>query len=98
MLEGDGFDVVGEAVDGRAAITLTRELDPDVVLLDVALPDGSGFDVAAQLRPARSDVVLISSRTRADLGPRVDTGGVRGFIPKDELTSDAVRALLRGDS
>jgi DNA-binding NarL/FixJ family response regulator len=94
LLERDGFDVVGEADDGASAIELARELDPDVVLLDVVLPDTTGFDVAEELRGERSEIVLVSSRTRADLGPRLHVTSALGFIPKDELTSEAVRALL----
>ena len=94
MLERDGFDVVGEAADGASGLTLARELDPDVILLDVALPDGSGFDVAERLRIEGPDVVLVSTRERADLGPRLEAAPALGFIQKDELTSDAVRSLL----
>jgi len=94
MLEHDGFDVVGEAGDGASGIALTRDLDPDVVLLDVALPDVSGFDVAERLRADRSEVVLISSHDETDLGARIHTVGARAFIPKEQLSSAAVRALL----
>jgi CheY-like chemotaxis protein len=95
MLERDGFAVVGEAADGASGLTLARELAPDVILVDVALPDGSGFDVAERLRVDGPDVVLVSTRERADLGPRLDSTPALGFIQKDELTSDAIRSLLR---
>ena len=95
MLEQDGFDVIGEAEDGAAGLELARRLDPDLVLLDVALPDTSGFDVADALEAERPQVVLVSSRDRADVGPRLRATPTRGFIPKDELSPDAVRALLR---
>jgi DNA-binding NarL/FixJ family response regulator len=94
LLERDGFEVVGEADDGASAIELARELDPDVVLLDVMLPDTSGFDVAERLRGGRSKIVLVSSRTRTDLASRLDGTSALGFIPKDELSSEAIRALL----
>jgi DNA-binding NarL/FixJ family response regulator len=89
----EGFDVVGEAADGATGIALTHELDPEVVLLDVALPDLSGFDVAERLA-GRATVVLVSSRERRDLGPRVRLCGALGFIPKDELSGEALAALL----
>jgi DNA-binding NarL/FixJ family response regulator len=95
MLERDGFAVVGEATDGASGLTLAGELDPDVILLDVALPDGSGFDVAERLRLAGPHVVLVSTRERADLGPRLDSTPALGFIQKDDLTSDAIRSLLQ---
>jgi DNA-binding NarL/FixJ family response regulator len=97
LLELDGFDVIGEAVDGASALDLARELEPELVLLDVALPDTSGFDVAEQLAGAPSKVVLISSRERRDFGRRVIESGALGFIPKDRLSGAALNALL-GDA
>ena len=94
LLERGGFDVVGEADDAASGLELVHELDPDLVLLDIVLPDSSGFDVAEELRAGRSQVVLVSSRQGADLGPRLRDAPALGFIPKDELTSEAVRALL----
>src|SRR5947209_14838841 len=63
MLEADGYEVVGEAVDGASAIDAVRELAPDVVLLDVRLPDTDGFQVAARLAAngATPAIVLTSS-------------------------------------
>jgi len=98
MLERGGFDVVGEAGDGAAGIELALELDPDLVLLDVVLPDTTGFDVAEALHAERPEIVLISSRDRDDLAPRLRDTTALGFIPKDELTSDAIRALLDSES
>lgn len=98
MLEREGFDVVGEAADGASALALARELDPQVVLLDVALPDRSGFDVAEELAGARPKVILTSSRRRTDFGRRVLRSGALGFVPKDLLSGDALHELLRGDA
>ena len=96
LLTAGGFEVVGEAADGHAAITAARTLQPDVVLLDIQLPDIDGFEVTARLRDGgtRPVVVLISTRDRTDYGPRVDRCGARGFIPKAELSGPAVHALL----
>jgi DNA-binding NarL/FixJ family response regulator len=96
LLTSGGFEVVGEAADGHAAVTATRRLRPDVVLVDVQLPDIDGFEVASRLRensvgPA---VVLTSSRERTDYGERVSRSGAHGFIPKVELSGAAIRALL----
>jgi DNA-binding NarL/FixJ family response regulator len=92
LLELGGFDVVGEAVDGASGVELARELEPDVLLLDVVLPDMSGFDVAE--RVVGSKVVLVSSRARTDFGLRLDQSRAIGFISKDELSMQALRELL----
>ena len=96
LLEAEGFDVIGEAGDGQAAIAAAQQLQPDLVLLDVQLPDLNGFDVAARL--AELDlpcaVVLTSSRNAAEYGPLVTEAAVRGFVPKSELSGAVLTALL----
>jgi DNA-binding NarL/FixJ family response regulator len=94
MLEREGFEVVGEAVDGASGITLARAVRPDLLLLDVVLPDLSGFDVADQLSGGVTKIVLVSSRTRADFGSRLRRSPVAGFISKDELSGEGLRELL----
>ena len=97
LLESEGFDVIGEAVDGASAVTETCRLRPELVLLDVQLPDIDGFDVAARdhrrsrTRPA---VILVSSRDSSDFGPLVSRSGARGFVPKAELSGERVQELL----
>ena len=97
LLEAEGFDVVGEAPDGESALEAVGELHPDVVLLDVQLPDLDGFQVASRLT-RNGDcpcVVLVSSRDGSDFGPLVSQSGARGFVPKAELSGAAITALLR---
>jgi DNA-binding NarL/FixJ family response regulator len=94
LLECEGYDVVGEAEDGEAAIEAVGRLRPDVVLLDVHLPDIDGVEIARRLAASNGfspAVVLTSSRDLAELGA---IGGVRGFIPKSELSGAALEALL----
>ena len=96
LLVADGFDVVGEVGDGAAALVAARDLHPDVVLLDVQLPDEDGFAVAGTLaahRPAPA-VVLVSSRSKGDYGHRVTASAARGFIAKAELSGAALRLVL----
>src|SRR3954452_14494963 len=96
LLEIEGFLVLGEATDGASAIVEILRLAPDVVLLDVSLPDIDGFEVAARVRErgSLSAIVLTSSRDGADFGTLVAESPARGFVPKGELTGDAVRALV----
>ena len=96
LLEAEGFDVVGEAADGAQAITEAGRLRPEVVLLDVQLPDIDGFDVAARItgHPDSPAVILVSSRDSSDFGPLVTRSGARGFVPKAELSGDRVQELL----
>jgi DNA-binding NarL/FixJ family response regulator len=96
LLESAGYLVVGDAEDGASAIAAVSELRPDVVLLDVLLPDMSGFAVARELaaQPERPLVVLTSSRSASDLGSLVRTEHAKGFISKRDLTVAALAALV----
>ena len=96
LLEAEGYDVVGEAADGASAIAETERLRPEIVLLDVQLPDIDGFEVAARLieNKTRSQIVLISSRAADDFGSLVGESGARGFVSKDELSGAAIEALV----
>jgi len=95
LLEAEGFDVVGEAADGASALALARRLAPELVLLDVALPDMDGFAVCEALHedgvgPA---VVLTSSRDVSSYRRRLERSRARGFIPKGELSGPALAEL-----
>jgi DNA-binding NarL/FixJ family response regulator len=96
VLEAEGFDVVGEAEDAASALAAARRLRPQVVVLDVQLPDLDGFEVAEQL--ARLDippaVVLVSTREISSYRRRLATSPVRGFIAKHELSGRALSALV----
>ena len=98
MLEADGYEVVGEAEDAGAALAAAQWLQPELVLLDVRLPDTDGFEVARRLLDADGHVpkiVLISSHDSSDLGEAIGTSGARGFIPKSELSAEAIASLIR---
>ena len=96
LLEAEGFVVVGEAADGAAAIEATERLRPEVVLLDIQLPDIDGFGVADRLAavPDPPNVVLVSSHEAAAYGSRLDAAPARGFIAKRELSGAALAALV----
>jgi DNA-binding NarL/FixJ family response regulator len=98
LLETSGFEVVGEAADGVTGLALARELRPDLVLLDIALPEMDGFDVAERLAGSPSKVVLISSREQKDFGRRLRRSGAVGFVSKDELSAETLLGLLERGS
>ena len=95
ILEAEGFVVVGESGDGRSGVRDARRLDPDLVLVDIGLPDLEGFEVARRIAEGQPAplVVLTSSREASEFGPRLAGSGTLGFIPKDELSGAALRTL-----
>ena len=96
LLVAAGYEVVGVAEDGMSALLAVGELQPEVVILDVQLPDIDGFEVARALyeQPAPPAVILVSSRDESDYGGRIDRSPARGFIPKTELSAQALTNLL----
>jgi DNA-binding NarL/FixJ family response regulator len=96
LLASEGFRVVGEAPDGETAIARAAELSPDLVLLDVALPDLDGFEVARRITAdgAAVAVVLTSSRDWSGQGALIAESGARGFVAKDDLSGAALAALV----
>jgi DNA-binding NarL/FixJ family response regulator len=96
MLELGGFTVIGEAGDAAEALTNARAMRPDVVLVDVNLPDLDGFAVAERIAllddpPA---VILVSSRDGGVYRSRLATSPARGFIAKQHLSGAALAELL----
>jgi DNA-binding NarL/FixJ family response regulator len=97
LLESEGFQIVGEAATGAEALAEAEALRPDVVLLDVQLPDLDGFEIAARLTRQNANgpaVVLVSSRDRQDYGHLIGDSGARGFVAKGDLSGAVVRGLL----
>jgi two-component system, NarL family, response regulator DevR len=101
--EADGFEVVGEAGTMAGAISSTRALEPDVVLMDVRLPDGSGVEACREIRTRRPQtrVLFLTSYADDDAVLATILAGAQGFLLK-EVGSDellrAVRAVANGQS
>ena len=97
LLDSEGFDVVGEAGDAASAIAAAGDLDPDVILLDIQLPDVDGVQAAKRFecRNESPAIVLISSRDASYVAGALAESPACGFIPKSELTGAALRKLMR---
>ena len=95
LLEAGGFEIVGEAGDGASALAAVDALRPQVVLLDIVLPDTDGFEIAERIaeRGAGTLVVLTSSREADDFRTRLDRSRASGFIHKDDLSGAALASL-----
>jgi DNA-binding NarL/FixJ family response regulator len=103
LAEANGFDVVGEAASGTDAVTMAADIEPDVVVLDVSMPGGSGLEVIADVRRVapQARVLILSVHDEAEYVLQAVRAGAHGYLRKDSSPTelrDAVRAIDRGDS
>src|SRR5512146_958330 len=91
----DNFQVVGEACDGREAVRLAEELDPDVVIMDIAMPNLNGIEATKQLvkRNPRVGVIILSMHSDESYLTRTLTAGAKGYLLKDTADVDLFRAV-----
>ena len=96
LLEAEGFEVVGEAEDAASAVEAAGRLRPDIVLLDIQLPDVDGVQVSRQIesRDGRPEIVLVSSRDSSYLAGALAECPACGFIPKSEWSGAVLRGLV----
>jgi len=98
LLLAAGFDVVAEAAGAAEGLTVAARTNPDLILLDVGLPDGNGIELVPAFRGVapRARVVLISSRRRAEYGDRIAASSADAFVDKVALglSSPATAAEL----
>jgi AmiR/NasT family two-component response regulator len=94
MLTNLGYLVVGEAGDGRSAVNLARELRPDVVIMDIKMPDTDGIDAAKILTEERiAPVILLTAYSQKDLVERAKAAGVVGYLVKPFREADLAPAI-----
>lgn len=94
MLTNLGYLVIGEVGDGRSAVNLARELRPDVVIMDIKMPDMDGIDAAKVLTEERiSPVLLLTAYSQQELIERAKDAGVVGYIVKPFRESDLAPAI-----
>lgn len=96
MLRAVGYEVVGEAATGREGVAAVEASDPDVVLLDVQLPDIDGFEVLRLLDDGTRSpkVVLVSTRSAEDYATRLENASAAGFVSKVNLDLTTLRTTL----
>jgi DNA-binding NarL/FixJ family response regulator len=97
LLQREGVTVVGVASSIADALQQTRELSPDVILVDIVLGRESGFDLARRLAEMGMDgltVILISTHAEADFADLIEEAPAAGFMPKSQLSADTIQRLL----
>ncbi len=98
-----GWEVVGEASNGAAALEMVEALQPDVVVLDLSLPEVHGLEVARRIRASSPEieVLVLTMHESAELAHQVKAAGARGFVRKSDADQDlvvAIEAIRRGES
>ena len=100
LLEREGLRVVGVAATSAEALRRAAELRPEVILVDITLGGESGFDLARRLagqsRGGGATVILISTHSGADFADLIAESPAAGFVPKPELSADAIRRIVDG--
>jgi DNA-binding NarL/FixJ family response regulator len=90
------IEVVGTARDGREAVELERQLEPDVVLMDISMPSMDGVDAARAIRKRNGDaciLMLTGSNSRADVD-RSRAAGASGYVTKDRIAAELIDAIV----
>jgi DNA-binding NarL/FixJ family response regulator len=98
LLQAEGLTIAGVATNGADAVRLVQELEPDVVLVDIALGAESGFDVIRRLvrslEETGSRAILISTHDEVDFEDLIAESAAIGFVPKSDLSAAAIVRVL----
>jgi len=90
------LEVAGQAADGAEAVELALSLDPDVILMDIAMPNMDGFQATKQIRKQRPHariLMLTASNSRSDVD-RARAAGAAGYVTKDRIAAELIDAII----
>jgi DNA-binding NarL/FixJ family response regulator len=95
LVERKGWEVVGEATTGRQAAALALELKPDVVVLDIAMPELNGLEAARQIKKhlPKTEIVMLTLHLSDQLAYEIINAGIRGYVLKSDASRDLVSAV-----
>ena len=90
-----GWEICGEAADGRKAVAMALELKPDIIILDVAMPELGGVEVTRQIRRElpETEVLVFSGQDSEALVHQLFAAGARGFVLKSEAAANLIPAI-----
>ncbi len=95
----EGMEVVGQATNGEEAISLVKELQPDICIMDIEMPLKSGLDAAEELSSHSCKIIILTTFARAGYFERARKAGVSGYLlkdsPSDEL-ANSIRKIIEG--
>lgn len=95
MLERAGFEVVGEAATGKQAVEMTQKLNPDVILMDIKMPEMDGLTAAKEINKAQQRlIIMLTAYYDADFLARANQAGVFGYLVKPVAEQDLVPAIV----
>lgn len=95
LLERKGWEVCGEASTGRQAVSLAQETKPDVVVMDIAMPELNGLEAARQIRKSlpKTEIVILTLHLSDQLAYEIIDAGIRGYVLKSDCNHDLVNAV-----
>jgi DNA-binding NarL/FixJ family response regulator len=102
ILRNTGFEVVGEAGNGREGLQMSKQLKPDLVVMDISLPDKSGIDLTRDIRSHLSEtrVIIVSMHSKIDYITEAFRAGASGYVVKESAADrliQGLKAVSRGE-